>query len=308
MLVIYGVCATYSGGALADKCEPKRVNSGYWCIPNLKCAPGCFCTGNTNSNYSTDIWEGKGYNEWMHPFAGCGGCITNGIREDFEVLCKIHFKNFKQNKVSSYSTISTALALYLREKKSIYNINNIYDQLAYSEELANSLGIFSCPSQYPESDAGASKIADCYVSVGGKKVYNKTLNCKAGQYLPRNSNTCSACKTGNRYYCPGGTFHTSTESDQGIKTENTVPAGYYLPAGQTQPVPCKGAKSYCPGGKFDQSTKDQGIFDCPNGGRANKDKTACTITILKEQMKECWTDSVDPDKYKTCVLAKRYYK
>ena len=277
MLVIYGIYATYSGAALADMSEPKNVNSGYWCTPYLKCAPGCFCTGNTNSNYSTDIWEWKGYgiDAGKHPFAGCGGCIDNGVRQGFETLCKIHFKNFKQNKVSSYSEISTALTAYLREKKSIY-INNVYDQLAYSEELANSLGIFSCPSQYPESDAGAKSAEDCYVYANGQKVYNKTLKCKAGQYLPRNSNSCTACKTGNRYYCPGGSFHTSTSHDMGLKIK--CEAGQYLPGGASSCQKCKTSNRYyvCSGGTFaSYFSGDQGIRKCTGGSVANSDRTAC---------------------------------
>ncbi len=276
MLVIYGIYATYSGGALADMCEPKKVNSGYWCTPKLKCAPGCFCTGNTNSNYSTDIWEGIGYyNTSMHPFATCGGCIFNGVRKDFETLCKIHFKNFKQNKASSYSEISTALDAYLREKKDIY-INNLYDKLEYSEELANSLGIFSCPSQYPESDAGAKSAEDCYASANGQKVYNKTLNCKAGQYLPRNSSSCTACKTGERYYCPGGSFHTSTSHDMGLKIK--CEAGQYLPKNSSSCTACKTSNRYyvCAGGTFTTySSSDLGIKKCTGGLVANDGRTAC---------------------------------
>ena len=148
------------------------------------------------------------------------------------------------------------------------------------------------------------------------------ISCIAGTYLPANSSTCAACPDG--FYCPQGTWQPqpidqgknrctgstvpNEERTECIQGAITVSEGYYLPANTTEPVPCKGAKSYCPGGTFDKASKDQGIFDCPKGGRANKNKTACTITIIKNHMKECWTDSGDPDKYKTCVLTKRYYK
>ena len=128
-------------------------------------------------------------------------------------------------------------------------------------------GIYLCPS--------GTKANTNHTACEKKEV---TVNCKAGQYLPKNATSCRACKP--RYYlCIGGTFPLKPSSDQGIKK-------------------CSG-----------NLIADSGHKQCIADTSSSTSKTTTTkIIITKTQMSQCWTDSGDPDKYKTCVLAKRYYK
>lgn len=77
-------------------------------------------------------------------------------------------------------------------------------------------GAWRCPSSYPNSDAGASSIGNCYAvcDTGRKAYYVGNISCAAGNYLPATAQACQACKKGNK--CSGGTYSISC-SDQGIK-------------------------------------------------------------------------------------------
>lgn len=180
----------------------------------------------------------------------------------------------------------------------------------------------------------------------------KGVGCIPGTYLPANSEECAACPAG--YKCPGidendvikkqpidqgifscldenaiskGQSATCTEcekgttpNEDGTKCEAAdnieVEPGKYLPANSTEPRPCKGTKKYCPGGYYGKGTTDRGIFDCPYGSDANKNKTGCVMDLTKDQMKygiygregdttsQCWIKT-DPEDYKTCIYGTR---
>ena len=253
-------------------------NSGpkEYCLTNKRyaCPPGCYCTGATGDYGALDR-KGNGKDDIS--------------KTDVENWCKVGIACPWKDGTGQCGT----------------------------SDLAK---IFRCPVGFPFSDGSTSSIYDCYDS---NKVHYKEITCESGKYLPKGAMSCEKCKS--RYYvCVGGTFPSKPTSDQGISKcpSNQIAnsqqtscsdsiycePGLYLPANETEPVPCNGVKSYCPGGTFSKASKKQGIFDCPNGSRANKDKTACTVTLVKAHMKKCWTDYNDPDKYKTCVLAKRFYK
>lgn len=181
---------------------------------------------------------------------------------------------------------------------------------------------------------------------------SSSVTCKAGQYLPKNATNCKDC-SGRYYVCTGGTFAVKQSFDQGIRkcdgamianaehtaciSENTTPVsqevpnieetpsstsihaepGFYLPANKSVAVTCSGVKKYCPGGDYDIQPVDQGIFDCPLNGRANATKSACTITLTKDQMKfgplgidttysrQCWQKTSSADEFKSCIFGIR---
>ena len=269
-------------------------------------------------------------------------------------------------------------------------------KLGAKEHNSGANNILVCPNDYPRSDEGASKASDCYRMDGdhylpnksfkcdpGKylKKYNQSscspcptgekdycpggtfkisssdqglskctgstkannnhsgcedpkaafseVKCKAGEYLPKNSKSCASCKSGTRYYCPGGTFQAPATADIGIKECGSgqktnsnrsgciadganVKAGYYLPANTTTPAPCKTDKAYyCPGGDFKEKKTDQGIKECPKGTSQNKDKSACSKTVSKSDMEKCWIEAneltISKNNYQVCAVGKRYY-
>ena len=299
------------------------------------CKPGCFCTGGGTKTLSLDpddkisasVLEAycrherndcpKGSANGGEAYGACGRHNNAKIYR-----CPDAFPNSSSKATSEeqcYTTVGSKKLYYKKvsciagkylpinsdscvpcktgERDYCPGIENVYPSVSTDK------GVSSCaPNQKANSTHTACE--------------DNGITCIAGTYLPADSLTCAACPDG--YYCKGGTWP-QQPIDQGnercsgstvpnekrtacIQGTITVSEGYYLPANATEPVVCKGAKSYCPGGKFDQSPKDQGIFDCPNGGRANKDKTACTITISKNQMSQCWQESGDAENFKSCVL------
>ena len=88
----------------------------------------------------------------------------------------------------------------------------------------NRVGVQYCPDAFPNSASGAKKETDCYyINPSGKKIYYQKHTCPAGDYLPKNSDTCKGC--GDIYtvssgkYCPGiSDIYPSKTSDQGIQT------------------------------------------------------------------------------------------
>ena len=181
-----------------------------------------------------------------------------------------------------------------------------------------SFGIKICPDSYPFSDAGSKSIEDCYAKVGNTKIGNTSHKCNPGQYLPANSNYCASCKGGNRYYCPGGTFHTNLTKDVGLKecpsnkiansqksscidSTTYCQAGQYLPKNATKCTSCKSGRYYvCVGGTFPvYASSDQGIRKCDGNLIADSGHKQCVadtpsstskttttkITLTKNQMK-----------------------
>ena len=161
------------------------------------------------------------------------------------------------------------------------------------------------------SDEGIKKCDDGMVPNSGKtacvKEEPKKYNCGYGEYLPANSTSCAPCPEGAK--CEGGEWEMRT-IDQGIKKKNTVPAGYYLPAGTSEPKACETSKNYyCPGGDYMESNQTQGMFECPKqASRANKQKTACVMSLGMEKLRACWKESEDPERFRSCVLAGKHYQ
>jgi len=67
-------------------------------------------------------------------------------------------------------------------------------------------GVHLCPEGFPKSDSKASAATSCYYLYNNTKIYNKSVSCSAGQYMPANSNNCASCPANS--WCPGGTYHT----------------------------------------------------------------------------------------------------
>ena len=63
----------------------------------------------------------------------------------------------------------------------------------------------------------------------------KSVTCSSGEYLPKESITCSNCTAGN--YCVGGTYNYSTVEDQGI---NSCAVGSYSLASSSSCTMCSG--------------------------------------------------------------------
>jgi len=173
------------------------------------------------------------------------------------------------------------------------------------------------------------------------------VSCGSGQYLPANasdSSQCQPCK--DRYYCLGGSFPVASY-DQGLRTcpYNAAPnasrtkceygvyqceAGTYMPAKGSKCITCPSTKNYCPGGNFKPSDYDQGKKVCPGNTVANSKRSACLLTLTKDQMQygmsgkdksqialdeQCWTRT-DMNDYAYCmfggkinvIIQERYYK
>ena len=132
-------------------------------------------------------------------------------------------------------------------------------------------GIYLCPS--------GTKANSSHTACEKKE---ETINCKAGQYLPKNATSCRMCKP--RYYlCIGGTFPLKPSSDQGIKK--------------------------CNGNLIADSGHKQCVADTSSStsktttSETTTPKTTTTkIIISKPQMSQCWQESGDAENFKSCVL------
>ena len=69
------------------------------------------------------------------------------------------------------------------------------------------------------------RVANVYVS--------KEVTCSAGNYLPKDSDTCAQCPANN--WCPGGKYTTYQSTDQG---KNGCSSGYKSPAGSSRKGQC----------------------------------------------------------------------
>ena len=159
---------------------------------------------------------------------------------------------------------------------------------------------YYCPGGIWEIKSFDQGLKTCVRSTPNAEKTACVISCKAGQYLPANLSSCSPCK--DRYYCPGGTFTTGTNTyDQGLKSclFKTVPndlktacvnqnvpsytckAGKYLPKNATSCSDCKDRYYVCAGGTFNQSSVAQGILRCDRGQIADSTKTQCVAEIYK---------------------------
>ena len=94
----------------------------------------------------------------------------------------------------------------------------------------------------PGSFASHAKQATCELCPGGK--FTSTLGntacdeCIRGSFCPNG--------TANPVACPAGTFGNRSGLRSGNQCVTTL-AGYYSPAGSSEPQPCGGSSLYCPG-------------------------------------------------------------
>ncbi len=162
-------------------------------------------------------------------------------------------------------------------------------------------GAHLCPKEFPESDPGAKTINDCYKDDNGKAIYyGSEVECKAGNYLPKNSKNCESCSKAGlepNEYCPKGTYYFSDTKNQGI---TDCPSGQvhsadfkecvsgiecypgeYLRKDSYTCESCSertGLKNneYCPGGTYKYSKdRDSQPATCPAGQTPNAERSAC---------------------------------
>ena len=190
--------------------------------------------------------------------------------------------------------------------------------------------VAKCPTDFPKSDAKATSAEDCYTLVGDKKLYNKPVNCDAGQYLPKDSANCAPCsQAGKDYYCPGKTSpKPSTTQSQGAlrcpsgQQQNSAGtgcesiyvdcyAGQYLPKNSKTCAPCPDdGKSVCHGiSNAKQSANDQGIATCTGNTKPNISLTECVSAITQQKFTTCDAGYYLPKGATECQLCKfgNYY-
>lgn len=145
-------------------------------------------------------------------------------------------------------------------------------------KVLNSIGVFLCPADFPNSDYAAKSSADCYFrNAAGAKIKYVKVSCSAGEYLPKGSDKCALCPAG--YYCPSSfTEYPSKDKDQGEMIE--MPTGYTSDRGakseankkKIDEIPCEAGKYsqygkcevcpatyYCPGATDSAAMK----YECP---------------------------------------------
>ena len=156
-------------------------------------------------------------------------------------------------------------------------------------------GLDECPAATPYSDGGAKSEGDCYA---------KSIDCKAGSYLPKGGNKCAICPVGSYCIglkgasvddtkdqgieqCPNATPYSKSGSDNQSQCFDTVTckAGEYLPTYTHSNCKTCPAGSYCKGGKYPYSeTNDQGMTACdvatPFSEVGSDDATDCKANLV----------------------------
>ena len=140
--------------------------------------------------------------------------------------------------------------------------------------------------------------------------------CNDGEYLPANSNTCSAC-TGD-YYCTADTY-TPSSQPQGLKTcdfgyePNSAHTactkkmvecndGEYLPGNSLECSSCTDTDYYCEADIYEFSTQDQGLLTCSAGQEPNASHTGCVTGKIN-----CPAGYYLPAGQSTCQQCTGYY-
>lgn len=183
-------------------------------------------------------------------------------------------------------------------------------------------GVYSCPSDFPNSPTWSRSSEECYTTYDGKKLNRVAHKCLRGKYLPQGSDTCTDCKTEDMYYCPGGRrLFPSTTKDQGI---DTCPAGKiataehiacedaprallcspgtYLAANAEACTTCPPGFA-CQGGSYSKQSYDQGNKRCNGDEVPNEQKTACVSCAAGKKPNSDNTACFDTD----IVVAPGYY-
>ena len=118
--------------------------------------------------------------------------------------------------------------------------------------------------------------------------------CNDGEYLPANSNTCSACT--DQYYCTADTY-TPSSQPQGLKTcdfgyePNSAHTactlklvecndGEYLPGNSLECSSCTDTDYYCEADIYEFSSQPQGLKTCPAGQEPNAAHTGCVTAKI----------------------------
>ena len=223
-----------------------------------QCAPGCFCVNNGQmpSNFSPQC-------SVQSQLLSCGndgyGRVwyfrTNGMIRG--VLSCPH-STYANYYVDEFSEIYIG-------RYGMYGFRNddlivMPADVNYGGATTNYEGVYQCPTSYPNSDAGARTLTDCFkYNSSGQKVYygsTHTIRCSAGQYLPANATQCVSCSASQNHICPGGLFEQS-DVIQGLKVN--CQNGHYLPANATQCTACNTNFYLCPGGIYNAGEiTDQG--------------------------------------------------
>lgn len=72
-----------------------------------------------------------------------------------------------------------------------------------------------CPTGFNKSKPNANKRQDCYFESEGTQKFYGTKTCSAGQYLPKDSASCTYCYSRGKW-CPGGTYAIYQSYSQGM--------------------------------------------------------------------------------------------
>ncbi len=136
----------------------------------------------------------------------------------------------------------------------------------------------------PEGTFSYSKTKDSMPATcptGQRPLTDKTgceLDCDNNEVPNKNGTACEPC--------PEGKYANDGKCEDIPKNPKPCPAGQYYKGSIKDCAPCVGSTRYCPGSEYfdGNSSKDQGIYDCPAGGIANRIKDACNITLSKDMM------------------------
>ncbi|MBR2510731.1 MAG: hypothetical protein IKB59_01025, partial [Alphaproteobacteria bacterium] len=123
----------------------------------------------------------------------------------------------------------------------------------------NDQGLSKCPSEYPNSDEGATADTQCYTKCTINDVAN-SMTVVGNNYYGTGTDTCEATECAPGWLLDLGLGEYAACTD----TLSYIEPGTYLPAGKTVVEICLPG-SYCPGADNVSYNvdADQGIFACP---------------------------------------------
>ncbi|MFA7188201.1 MAG: hypothetical protein WC137_01860, partial [Alphaproteobacteria bacterium] len=220
---------------------------------------------------------------------------------------ELHFTG--TNAIPSYITMNAATPSWMNPETG----NQIFKLAAVPTSPGKKFLAFSTTSNL--ADDGSLIVIDGYGNIlsfaeslsGNISLYalweNVAIICKAGEFLPKQSDKCQVCNIGS--WCPGGDFYLSETGDQGTNrcgdgqtslqgsdsaddcfapTTVTCLPGEYLPQGASKCSSCL-ENNWCPGGTFSKSTYNQGANSCSEGmispyGSSSIDNCRTPATVI----------------------------
>ena len=201
----YCSCPTYQAVNSLGVCD---CISGYvWDSVQGACVPDVTCS-DPHQDPNSDCACIDGYDE-----NGSGGCDVHTYNITYKYYDSGSWVNYSGLVPSTYNVEDSTFALPTPSAVTGYTFGGWYDG---------------------DPDAsGSNLVADIPEDSTGDKVFYakwtpKTITCaSAGQYLPANSETCTACPANS--YCPNpaNTQYTYTGSAQGATSCNTATSGEY---------------------------------------------------------------------------------